>query len=137
MHQDFEQAAADLARLVGDVSEDAEDSGPRLDPLTEGPVYRALVRELERAEATFVPPELDLHSAARLIAVDIAALVRQPHFPAQAEARIDVRKELRFKVADRLHVEWEETADMAAGLLELAVERHGDFLRYGKRPPRQ
>jgi type I restriction enzyme R subunit len=134
MRQDFAQAAADLARLVGDVTEEVEDSGPSLDPLTEGPVYRALARELEQAGAPSVPPEVDLYQAACRITVDIAALVRQPHFPAQPEARMDVRKELRFKVADHLHLEWEETADMAAGLLELAVERHGDFLRYRVRP---
>ncbi|MFD6431929.1 type I restriction endonuclease subunit R [Streptomyces venezuelae] len=136
MHQDFTQAAYDLARLIGDVTEDVEESGPALDPLTEGPVYRALVRALERDGVAPEPLEVDLYEAACLIAVDIAALVRQPHFPAQAEARIDVRKELRFKAADRLHVEWEETADIAAGLLELAVERHADFLRYGQRPGR-
>ncbi|MFB7290034.1 type I restriction endonuclease subunit R [Actinacidiphila glaucinigra] len=134
MHQDFEQAATDLARLVGDVTEDVEESGPNLDPLTEGPVYRALVRELERADAVAVPAGVDLYQAACRISVDIADLVRQPHFPAQRDARNDVRRELRFKVAAHLHVEWEETADMAAGLLELAVERHGDFLRYGARP---
>lgn len=134
MQQDFDQAAADLARLVGDVTDDVEETGPLLDPLTEGPVYRALARELERDDAASVPPEVDLYEAACHIAVDIAALVRQPHFPSQAEARIDVRKELRFKVADHLHVEWERTADIAAGLLELAVERHGDFLRYGGGP---
>lgn len=131
MHQDFEQAATDLARLVGDVTEDADDSGPRLDPLTEGPVYRVLVRELERADAVLLPAGIDLNESACRIAADIARLVRQPHFPAQPDARNDVRRELRFKVAEHLHLEWEETADMAAGLLELAAERHGDFLRYG------
>ncbi|MEU6535357.1 type I restriction endonuclease [Streptomyces sp. NPDC047000] len=136
MQQDFEQAATDLTRLVGEVTEDVEDSGPSLDPLTEGPVYRALVRELEQAGAVAVPAEVDLYQAACGLTVDIAGLVRQPHFPAQADARDDVRRELRFKVADRLHLEWEDTADMAAGLLELAVERHGDFLRYETRPHR-
>lgn len=131
MRQDFEQAATDLARLVGDVTADVEDEGPRLDPLTERPVYRALVRELERADAVQVPAEVDLYQAARGIAADMAGLVRQPHFLTQLDARNDVRKKLRFKVADHLHLEWEETADMAAGLLELAVERHGDFLRHG------
>jgi type I restriction enzyme R subunit len=134
MHQDFEQAATDLARLVGEITEEAEDSGPSLDPLTEGPVYRALARELEQAGAVAVPAGVDLYQAACGITVDIAGLVRQPHFPAQADARNDVRRELRFRVADHLQLEWEETADMAAGLLELAVERHGDFLRYGARP---
>ncbi|MEU7727199.1 type I restriction endonuclease [Streptomyces sp. NPDC040724] len=131
MRQDFEQAATDLTRLVGDVTADVEESGPSLDPLTEGPVYRAMMRELEQAGAVSVPPEVDLYQAACRIAVDIAGLVRQPHFPTQPDARNDVRRELRFKVADHLHLEWEETADIAAGLLELAVERHSDFLRYG------
>ncbi len=134
MRQDFAQAAAELAQLVGEVTEEVEELGPRLDPLTEGPVYRALARELEQAGAPAVPPEVDLYEAACRITGDIAVLVRQPHFPAQPEARMDVRKELRFKVEKHLGVEWEETADMAAGLLELAVERHGDFLRYRERP---
>lgn len=135
MRQDFEQAATDLTRLVHDVTVDAEDAGPGLDPLTEGPVYRALVRELERSDTVDVLPEVDLYQAACAITVDIAVLVRQPHFPTHPDARNDVRRELRFTVAERLRLEWEETADMAAGLLELAVERHGDFLRYEERPP--
>ena len=133
MREDFEQAAADLAQLVSDITEDVEDSGLSLDPLTEGPVYRALVRELDRSDVA-LDLVVDLRWAACQIAVDISNLVRQPHFPAQANARNDVRRELRFKVADRLSLEWEETADMAAGLMELAVERYDDFLRYGMRP---
>ncbi|WP_377269820.1 type I restriction endonuclease subunit R [Peterkaempfera sp. SMS 1(5)a] len=131
MHQDFEQAAADLARLVGDVTEDVEEPGPNLDPLTERPVYRVLVGELKRAGAATVPAGVDLYQAACLISVDIAHLVRHPHFPKQPDARDDVRMELRHKVVDRLHVEWEETADIAAGLLEVAVKQHREFLRYG------
>jgi type I restriction enzyme R subunit len=134
MHQDFEQAATDLAQLVSDVTEDVEDSGPSLHPLTEGPVYRALLRELERLDAVPVSAEVDLQWAARRIVVEIADLVRQPHFPAQPDARNDVRRVLRFKVAEHLRLEWEVTADMAAGLLELAMERYDDFLRYGARP---
>ncbi|WP_241691342.1 type I restriction endonuclease [Streptomyces sp. GZWMJZ-114] len=133
MRQEFEQAAADLTRLVGDVTEDVEEPGPALDPLTEGPVYRALARELEQGDSVSVPGDVDLYEAACSISVDIAALVRQPHFPAQPDARDDVRRELRFRVADHLHIEWEATADLAAGLLELAVERRDDFLRYGRR----
>ena len=134
MHQDFEQAASDLARLFGDITEDVEDSGPSLDPLTEWPVYRALVWELERAGSVAVPAGVDLYRAACGITVEIAVLVRQPHFPAQPDARNDVRRELRFTVVDHLHLEWEETADLAAGLLELAVERRDEFLHYGARP---
>ncbi|MFG2783057.1 type I restriction endonuclease subunit R [Streptomyces prunicolor] len=137
MRQDFEQAAADLARLVGDINADPEgagDKGPILDPLTEGPVYRALERELEQSGAPSLPAEIDLYEAACGIAADIAVLVRPPHFATQAEARNEVRRNLRFKVADHLHLEWEDTADMAAGLLELAVERRDDFLHYKGRP---
>lgn len=131
MHQDFEQAATELAQLVGDVTEDVEDSGPSLDPRTDGPVYRSLVRGLERIVAIPEPTEDDLTWAAHQLSTDIALLVRNPHFPAQADARNDVRKELRLKVAEHLRVEWERTADMAAELLELAVERCDDFRRYG------
>jgi type I restriction enzyme R subunit len=137
MHQDFEQAATDLAQLVSDVTAAVEDSGPSLHPLTEGPVYRALLRELERLDAVPVSVEVDLQEAARRIAAEIAGLVKQPHFPSQPDARNDVRRILRFKVAEHLHLEWEMTADMAAGLLELAVERYDDFLRYGARPHQQ
>ena len=133
MHLDFEEATANLVLLFSDVSEGTQATGPDLDPLTEGPVYRALLRELERAGTITVPAGVDLFQAACGITMDIADLVRQPHFPAQSDARNDVRMELRFKVVDHLHLEWEATADMAAGLLELAVERHRDFLSYGAR----
>lgn len=136
MNQDFEQAATDLARLVGDVTEDVEDSGLGLDPLTEAPVYRTLVRESERADAVPGLGEVDLYTAACRIAAEIAELVRYPQFPANPDVRNDVRKELRFKVVEHLQLEWEETADTAVGLLELAAERPGDFLRYGAGPHR-
>ncbi|WP_208613488.1 type I restriction endonuclease subunit R [Amycolatopsis tolypomycina] len=131
MHQDFEQAATELARLVGDVTEGVKESGPSLNPRTEGPVYRSLVSGLEQLGAIPVPAEDDLTWVARELSADIARLVRDPLFPAQADSRNDLRKELRQKVAKHLRVEWEETADMAAGLLELAVQRYDDFRRYG------
>lgn len=134
MRQDFEQAATDLARLVGDVTAEPEDTGPDLDPRTERPVYRALVRELEQTGAAPLPEDVDLYEAACRITADIAVLVRPRHFVTQTEARIDARRELRLKVADHLHLDWDDTADMAAGLLELAVERRDDFLRYQARP---
>jgi len=136
MHQDFEQAVTDLAWLVSDVAEEVEDSDPGLDPLTEGPVYRVLVRGLERLDPLLMPANIDLQWAACQIVVDVAYLVRQPHFPAQPDTRDDVRKELRHKVVNHLHLEWEATADIAAGLLELAVERRDDFLRYEASPRR-
>ncbi|MFJ5230061.1 type I restriction endonuclease subunit R [Kitasatospora sp. NPDC088391] len=133
MRHDFDRAATDLARLVGDVVESAEKTGPQLDPLTEGPVCRALTRVLEQTDRIAVPPGVDFYEAVCGITASIAVSVRQPHFPTHPEARMDMRKELRFVIADHLHLEWEETADMAAGLLELAVERYDDFLRYSGR----
>ncbi|GCB45847.1 type I restriction endonuclease subunit R [Streptomyces sp. NL15-2K] len=134
MRQDFEQAADDLARLRGEIVAEPEETGPHLDPLTERPVYRALVRELEQAGAAPLPDGVDLHEVACLITEDIAVMVRPQHFVTQTEARIEARKELRFKVAGHLHMDWDDTADMAAGLLELAVERRDDFRRYQARP---
>ncbi|MCX5367796.1 type I restriction endonuclease subunit R [Streptomyces sp. NBC_00103] len=134
MSQDFEQAAADLARLVGEITVDVEEPGPSLDPLTERPVYRALRRELEQTGSAPLPTDVDLYEAACLLTADIAVLVRAPHFVTQADARIEARRELRFKVATHLHMDWDDTADMAAALQELAVERRGDFLRYEAGP---
>ncbi|MFF9775166.1 type I restriction endonuclease subunit R [Streptomyces sp. NPDC013978] len=130
MRQDFEQAATDLARLYGDITAEVEETGPSLDPLTERPVYRALVRALEQDGAPLPPTEVDLYEAACLLTVDIAALVRTPHFVTQADAQSEARKVLRFKVSDRLHIDWDDTVHAAAALLELAVQRRDDFLRH-------
>ncbi|WP_234383026.1 type I restriction endonuclease subunit R [Streptomyces dysideae] len=134
MRQDFEQAATDLARLYGDITADVEETGPSLDPLTERPVYRALVRALEQEGAPLPPTEVDLYEAACLLTADIAVLVRTPHFVTQADAQSEARKVLRFRVSDRLHVDWDDTAYTAAALLELAVQRRDDFLRHEARP---
>ncbi|MET8137847.1 type I restriction endonuclease [Streptomyces sp. NPDC005251] len=134
MRQDFEQAAADLALLVGDITTDVEEAGPSLDPLTEGPVYRALARELEQEGSVALSDGVDLYEAACLLTADIAVLVRAPHFVTQAEARNDARRELRRKVATHLHMDWDDTAGMAAALQELAVERRDDFLGYEAQP---
>lgn len=130
MRQDFEQAATDLARLYGDITADVEETGPSLDPLTERPVYRALVRALEQEGAPLLPAEVDLYEAACHLTSDIAVLVRTPHFVTQADAQSEARKVLRFKVSDRLYIDWEDTAYTAAALLELAVQRRDDFLRH-------
>jgi type I restriction enzyme R subunit len=135
MHQDFEQAATDLEQLVSDVTEDGEDSTHGLAPLTEEPVYRTLVRNLELLDLIPVATRnIDMNWATCQISAEMADLVRKPHFPAQPDARNDVRRALRFRVVKHLHLEWEDTADIAAALLELAVERYDDFLRYGARP---
>ncbi len=133
MRQDFEQAASDLEQLVSDVTENVEDSASSLDPWTEGPVYRALVREFERPDAGSVPEGVDLQWAARQLTVDIASFVQQPHFPGQPGARTELRKKLRFQLTKHLDLAWDDTADMAVGLLELAMERHDDFLHYSGR----
>ncbi|WP_326577104.1 hypothetical protein OG889_12890 [Streptomyces sp. NBC_00481] len=92
MRQDFEQAATDLARLYGDITADVEETGPSLDPLTERPVYRALVRALEQEGAPLPSAEVDLYEAACLLTSDIAVLVRTPHFVTQADAQSEARK---------------------------------------------
>ncbi|MET7918776.1 type I restriction endonuclease [Streptomyces avermitilis] len=135
MRQDFEQAATDLAQLYGQITADVEETGPSLDPLTERPVYRALVRALEQEGAPLPPAEVDLYEAACLLTVDIAVLVRTPHFVTQADAQSEMRKVLRFRVSDRLHIDWEDTGYTAAALLELAVQRRDDFLRHEEGPP--
>lgn len=135
MRQDFEQAAADLARLVGDVNavgEQGEDGAP-LDPLTEGPVYRLLQQELEKAGVVAGEEGVDLYEAAYALSADIAVLVRDPSFETLPSTRTQVRKALRRRASTHLGLEWEDTADIAAYLLELAVVRREDFLRYGSR----
>lgn len=136
MRQDFEQAATDLARLVGDVNaagDQGEEYAVRLDPLTEGPVYRLLLRELEKAGVAIGEEGTDLYEAASALSADIAVLVRPPSFVTLPSTRNEVRKELRKQATMRLGLEWEDTADIAAYLLELAVTRRDDFLNYGRR----
>ncbi|MFD7816179.1 type I restriction endonuclease subunit R [Streptomyces sp. NPDC059785] len=142
MRDDSEQAAADLVRLVGDVNAaEAEagsaDAAAGLDPLTEGPVCRALAKALEEAGVLPLPPVPELHAAARTITDQMVNLVRMPSFTTSAATRIDARKSLRRTVELRLGLEWEDTADVAAELVRLAEARRQDFLRRGggDRPP--
>ncbi|WP_282794375.1 type I restriction endonuclease [Streptomyces sp. CC224B] len=141
MRQDSEQAAADLARLVGDVN-DAEaeagsaDAAAGLDPLTEGPVFRALARAMEEAGMLPLPADQDLHPVARVITAEMADLVSNPSFATDAATRNNARRTLRLKVEYYLDMEWERTADIAAELVELAGARRGDFLRRSDGGPR-
>ncbi|QUW79437.1 type I restriction endonuclease subunit R [Streptomyces mirabilis] len=141
MRDDSEQAAADLVRLVGDVNAaEAEagsaDAAAGLDPLTEGPVCRALAKALEEAGMLPLPPTEELHQAVRVITSQIVDLVRMPSFTTSNATRIDARKTLRRTVEVRLGMQWEDTAEVATELVRLAEARRQDFLLRGDRPPR-
>jgi type I restriction enzyme, R subunit len=134
MAEDFEQAAASLLTLAVDVR-DAEESGGGtgpvgLDPWTEQPVYGLLCRDYEEADGPAVPETVNRVKAARDVAACIAVLVQSPNFQALPEARDRVRRELRNYLESELHVDWAVTGPLANLLVELAAERHGDFLRY-------
>lgn len=136
MRDDSEQAAADLARLVGDVNEAEAEAGTAdraagLDPLTEGPVCRALARALEEAGMLPLPADADLHGVVRVITSEIVDLVRVPSFTTSAATRNDARRTLRLKLESHLGMEWEDTADAAADLVRLAEARRDDFLLRG------
>ncbi|MFF4804618.1 type I restriction endonuclease subunit R [Streptomyces sp. NPDC001351] len=136
MEEDFEQAAASLESLARDVreaeSERATGEGG-LDPWTEQPIHGLLCRDYEEADGSAVPESVDRVKAARDIAACVAVLVKSPNFQRLPEARNRVRKHLRNFLEDEVHVDWEVTGPLANLLLELAVERHEDFLRYGRR----
>ncbi|MFI1071896.1 type I restriction endonuclease subunit R [Streptomyces puniciscabiei] len=136
MREDSRQAAADLARLVADVNAAEAQAGSSdvaagLDPLTEGPVCRALARALEEAGVLPLPDETELRSVARTITGDIVTLVRNPAFTTSPATRNDARRKLRGELEIHLHLEWEDTNDLAAELVEMAQARTTDFLRYG------
>ncbi|MGN5633602.1 type I restriction endonuclease subunit R [Streptomyces sp. AC154] len=137
MRDDFEKAAAELSELVGDMNTDkAEDAGARsgLDPLTERPVHGLLVQELEDGAPT--PPGAELTAAARALTMEIAGHVRSPDIVHLADTRDRVRKHLRDSLERHVSLDWEDTGPLAGLLVELAVERRDDFLRYGERNER-
>jgi type I restriction enzyme R subunit len=135
MSEDFEAAAASLAVLVGDVNAadaNKDGGGTRLDPYTEQPVYRLLQHALEEAGEVPGPPGVDLYTAARGISVEIAELVQPPQFRTHVGTQARVRKVLRHYLERHMDMDWEVTGALAGDLLELAKERHEDFLRYGE-----
>ncbi|WP_329540363.1 type I restriction endonuclease subunit R [Streptomyces sp. NBC_01358] len=137
MRDDFEKAASELTRLVGDMNEnEAGDAGAGsgLDPWTERPVHGLLVQELE--DDALTPPGADLTAAARALTVEIAGHVRSPDIVHLADTRDRVRKHLRDSLERHVALDWEDTGPLAGLLVELAVERRDDFLRYGERKER-
>ncbi|MFF7266633.1 type I restriction endonuclease subunit R [Streptomyces sp. NPDC008159] len=138
IREDSEQAAAELTRLVADVNTAEATAGDAdvaagLDPLTEGPVCRALVRALEEAGALPLPEDTELHTVTRTITDDLVAVVRNPAFMTSPVTRDDARKRLRRELETHLDMDWEDTNDLAAELVEMARARGTDFLRYGDR----
>ena len=138
IREDSEQAAAELAQLVADVNAAEAEAGDAdmaagLDPLTEGPVCRALVRALEEAGALPLPEDTELHTVTRTITDDIVELVRNPSFTTSSATRNDARKRLRRELEAHLGMDWEDTNDLAAELVRMAQARTTDFLRYGDR----
>lgn len=133
MAQDFEQAAADLTRLVGDVNAAAgeQDNSSGLAPHTEQPIYRLLRQQLLDAGAVETPPGVDFHQAARGLAADIALWVRPPQFLTGDDAQDQVRRKLRASLEEGLGMDWDDTGALANHLLELALRRRDDFLGHG------
>ncbi|MFC9221087.1 type I restriction endonuclease subunit R [Streptomyces hygroscopicus] len=135
MAEDFDRAASAMADLVTEVEAHeagaTDDEGPRLDPWTEAPVYRTLVGALEEAGQAPGPEGVDLMWAAQILSADIAELVRPPQFPTLPAAQNRVRKELRQRLEERFSLDWDVTGPLAGRLLDLALSRREDFLRYG------
>ncbi|MEU1826147.1 type I restriction endonuclease [Streptomyces abikoensis] len=138
MGEDFDRAAAEMADLVGDVEAAATGEGGvvGLDPRTEQPVYGLLRDEFESPDGPDLPPGLDLFQAARDLTVEIAGRVRTPNFLRLPETRTRVERELRNYLEDELAVDWDQTGRLSNLLVELAVSRHREFLRYGPRTGR-
>ncbi|WNI29072.1 hypothetical protein [Streptomyces sp. ITFR-6] len=106
MRDDFEKAAVELTRLVGDMNEnEAEDAnaGSGLDPWTERPVHGLLVQELE--DGALTPPGADLTAAARALTVEIAGHVRSPDIVHLTDTRDRVRKHLRDSLERHVSLE--------------------------------
>ncbi|GAA3989315.1 hypothetical protein GCM10022384_41660 [Streptomyces marokkonensis] len=139
MSDDFEQAAAALAVLVADVVA-AEGDGPgpndgddrirELDRWTEQPVY-GLLKDV--VEETGAPEGADLVQGALGLTAKIARLVGSQDFVTLADTQIRVRRELRLYLESDLHMDWARVGDLATDLVELARNRHADFLRYRRR----
>ncbi|MEV5933563.1 type I restriction endonuclease [Streptomyces sp. NPDC052079] len=138
MGDDFEQAAAALAALRTDVlaAEDGDYVGPRddrvrdLDRWTEQPVHRLLK---DAFEETGTPEGVDLFQGTLDLTAEIARLVGSQDFVVLADTQIRVRRELRVHLEENLHVDWERGGPLAGHLVELARDRHADFLRYRRR----
>ncbi|MEU9452578.1 type I restriction endonuclease [Streptomyces sp. NPDC048277] len=141
MSDDFEQAAAALAVLVADVvvAESDAEHGPdggddrirALDRWTEQPVYGLLK---EAFEETGMPEGADLVQGAVGLTAKIAGLIGSQDFVTLPDTQIRVRRELRVYLETELHMDWAQVSPLAGDLVELALNRHADFLRYRSRP---
>ncbi|MCX4805911.1 type I restriction endonuclease [Streptomyces sp. NBC_01214] len=140
MGTEFEEAVAALSVLAGDIiaseQDGGQESGTGLDRWTEGPVYAVLARKADSEGGPVVPDGIDLYQAARDVTWKIAGLVRSPNFTTLTDARERVRKELRNYLEAELHIDWTDTGPIANLLVELALHRHDDFLRYPTRHDR-
>ncbi|MFJ8468550.1 type I restriction endonuclease subunit R [Streptomyces swartbergensis] len=138
MGDDFEQAAAALSVLRTDVLAaedgehlDAEDDRVRdLDRWTEQPVYGLLK---EAFEETGTPEGVDLVQGTLDLTAEIARLVGSQDFVMLVDTQIRVRRELRVYLEEGLHMDWARGGPLAGDLVELARNRHADFLRYRRR----
>lgn len=140
MSDDFEEAAAALAALVADVvaAEGDDGHGPDtgdgrvrdLDRWTEQPVYGLLK---EAFEETGTPEGVDLVQGSRDLTAEIARLVGSPDFVVLVDTQIRVRRTLRVHLEKDLHMDWSRVGSLAGDLVELARNRHADFLRYRSR----
>ncbi|MDX5562485.1 type I restriction endonuclease [Streptomyces sp. ID05-04B] len=135
MQDDFEQAAADLKRLVGDVAaaEREPEDGDALDSRTERLVLGLLQQHAEEAERDPWPPGTDLIRAARGLTREMSVLVRRPQIHTQIAARNRIRSELCEHLEIWLDMDWDDIGDLASHLTELAVERSEYFLGYQPR----
>ncbi|MFF7287610.1 type I restriction endonuclease subunit R [Streptomyces griseorubiginosus] len=135
MRDDFEQAAADLKRLVGDVAEAERESedDDGLDSRTERLVLALLQQHAEEAEREPWPPDTDLIRAARGLTGEMAVLVRRPQIRTQPAARSRMRSELHQQLEIWLDMDWDDIGDLASHLTEVAVERYEYFLGYRPR----
>ncbi|ARZ67734.1 type I deoxyribonuclease HsdR [Streptomyces albireticuli] len=138
MGEDFERAAAEMADLVSDVTAAGAGEGgdAGLDPWTEQPVHGLLRAEFERTGGPDLPPGVDLIQAARELTVEMAGLVRSPDFVRLSDTRTRVGRELRNYLEDQLAMDWDHTGPLSSLLVELAVERHPEFVRYGRQTGR-
>lgn len=136
MEQDFETAAAAMELLREDVltaEEEAGEGGP--ENSTEAAVLRLLERAVAGSAPTSGSPAIDLHQASRDFCLELSEHVRRPHFQQLPSARDELRRALRTQLERRLDLDWPDTGPLAAELIDLAVARSAELLRYGAQRP--
>ncbi|GAA4685856.1 HsdR family type I site-specific deoxyribonuclease [Streptomyces chumphonensis] len=133
MEEDFDAAAAALVSLVSDVqaaeADDATTGG--LERWTEQPVYEVL-REALETSGDRGTAGIDLIQASRDLTVHLATKVSSPDFVTLTDTQIRVRREVRAYLESRLHLDWVATGPVSSSLVDLALDQHAEFLRYGR-----